>query len=290
MHTLIWTLLLSLSPWGLAQANPTYVATIPPLKMILEPLVQGRAEVTALLPPGASPHTFEPRPSDLRRLTNAQALFYVAPEFDGWAARLPAQTRVEVLPLVPEAYRRHFTAGEEHAGETDRHGGTDPHFWTDPLTVQATLPALVDALCELDPPGCPQYQENATAFAAELEALAEELEAKLAPLEGRPVLLFHESLGYFLDRYGLRVAAVLEPFPGKEPTPRYLKEILKTVREAGVRAVFTEPQLPKRPAEVIAEAAGIRLHVLDPLGGTEGRATYPELMRYNARALLEALE
>jgi ABC-type Zn uptake system ZnuABC Zn-binding protein ZnuA len=274
---------------GAASGAPRYVVTGHPLEAILGELTRGRAEVDNLLPAGASPHTYEPVPSDLRRAESATALFFVSPSLDGWAARLPARDKIEVLALVPrDARLPDLEVHETHAGETE--AGGDPHFWTDPLLVKAVVPGLVEQLCRLDPAGADLYRRNGAHFTEQLDVLHAEISRRLAPLAGRPVVLFHPSFQYLIHRYGLELAGVVEPSPGKEPTPRRLEHIVQLVRRRGVKAVFGEPQLPRRAAENVAEAAGVKLFLLDPMGGVPGRLTYAELLNYNARVLVEALQ
>jgi zinc transport system substrate-binding protein len=263
-----------------AVASSGYVATIHPLAAILRELVPDATRVQELVPPGASPHTFEPRPSDLRGVQSARALFFVSSELDGWAARMPAGRKIAVLDRIPP---------EDRLPSAPDGKGTDPHFWTDPLTVKALLPGLLRTLCGLDRPGCAAYATGARRFRATLRSLDAEVATLLAPVRGRAVLLFHPSFQYLLARYGLVMAGSIEPSPGKEPTPKYIEEVVRTVQRLGVRSVFTEPQLPPRPAEVVAEAAHVAVHVLDPNGGVAGRETYADLIRYNARVLREAL-
>lgn len=275
--------------------TPTFVATVPPVAMILKELTRGRAEVSTLVGGGASPHTYEPRPSDARAAGDARALFYVADALDGWAAKLPAAKRYAFIDLVPKELllpgdAEHAMHIREDDGSDHEHGDIDPHVWSDPRIVVAMLPGIVAALSECDPEGAAHYAAAGTRFKGELEALDTALAAELAPLQGRPVVLFHLSLQYFLNRYGLRLAAVVEPSPGKEATPKYLEQVIVAVRMARAKVVFSEPQLAKRPAEAVAEAAGVAVSELDPYGGLPGRETYAELLRYNAGALRAALE
>lgn len=279
--------------------KPVFVATVPPLGMILNELAKDRAEVKVLLGGGASPHTYEPRPSDARQVAGALALFYVSDALDAWAAKLQANQRFEVLEFVP---RDLLLPGEleaeidpshdhDHAGDDHHHHGEfDPHVWSDPALVKATLPKLVEALSQADPAGSTTYQQNAAAFAARLDTLDTELAATLAPLKGKPVILFHLSLQYLLHHYGLKLAAVMEPSPGKEASPKYIRDVIETVQRYSVKVIFSEPQLPRRPAEAIAQAAGVTLAELDPYGGLPGRETYEALLRYNAETLRKALE
>ena len=269
----------------LPAAVPEYVATTHPVTLIVSELVAGRASVTTLVPAGSSPHTFDPRPSQVRRTSEAAAFLFVAANFDGWAARLPARHRVELLDLVPEAHRlAAFSPGEAH---TD---GWDPHFWLNPLAVRALAEPLRRRLCEIDSAGCATYSSNAATFSRWLTALDEELATRLGPLAGTGFVLFHSSLRYLLDRYGLVVTGVITPFPGKEPTPRALAEIVRRLGQERMRVVLTEPQLPLRPAQVVAEAADARLVEVDPIGGGPGRSSYFELLRYNADALIGAVQ
>ena len=104
------------------------------------------------------------------------------------------------------------------------------------------------------------------------------------------MVLFHPSFLYLLKRYGMKYAGSIEPIPGKEASPQYIIEVTKRIQDLKVRAVFTEPQLARRPAEIVSESAGVPLFELDPNGGTQGKMTYEELMRYNAGVFAKALK
>lgn len=278
------------APEQTAPSTPTYVTTIHPIRSILQELAEGRAEVIGLLPPAASPHTHEPRPDDAVRTARSLALFYVSQSLDGWAARLDAPEKVELIGMVPEELILEYQDGAHGDGHPHDHSDIDPHFWTDPAVVKAVLPALAAKMSRLDPDGSDIYEANAAAMDGRLSALETELHKTLETVEGNRVLLFHPSFLYLLRGYGLVYAGAIEAAPGKEATPAHIARMAKMIREKNVKAVFTEPQLPVRPAEVVAEAGGVPLYILDPIGGVEGRESYEELMRYNARVLAKALE
>ena len=266
-----------------ADEAPRFVTTIPPFEMILTPLVAGRGTVDRLLEPGASPHTYDPTPSDLRATTNATALVYGAEHLDGWAATLPASRRLSLLSLVPPSARLSFD-GEGHGG-----GVVDPHFWTDPLAVKQLVPVLADTLCAMDPAGCSTYRANADSFATALAPLDAQLQALLQPVRDTPVLLAQPFFRYFLRRYGPRLVGVVEPQPGAEATPRQLHRLVEEARAVGARAILTQRSLSDRSARAVAEASRIPVVSLDPLGGTEGRRTYEALLQTNARILHDSL-
>lgn len=275
---------------GSTDGKITFVATINPAAAIVREIAGDRANVVCLLNPASSPHTYSPRPSDMRQVEAASALIFVGEQLDGWAAKLPATARIELMTLLPAEHRLPLVEHEEHEGGLHEGEVIDPHFWMDPAAVKAILPALAERMAELDSEGAETYRANAARFAAELDALDLELAETLRPVIGRPVIMFHPSMQYMLKRYGLEMAGVIEPFPGKEPTPDYIVKLKKTIADKGVKAVFTEPQLREEPARVVAEETAAKVYVLDPIGGVEGRESYAELLRYNAKVLAEALK
>ena len=256
------------------------VTTIEPFRALIEPVTGSRARVEKLLPPGSSPHTYEPRPSDLRAVASSQTFFFGSQQLDGWAARIGES--VEMFEWVPDSLRLTLNDHE--------HGGVDPHFWLDPLTVRQMLPALADRLCLDDESGCSEYRGNAAEFSERLGTLHDSLRTLLAPVAGRAVLLSHPFLGYFARRYDLVIAGIVEEIPGSEPTPQDMQRMVHEARRSGAMAIFTQPQLPARAANAVAEVVGLPVVELNPLGtGEGGRFSYEELLYYNARKIVSAL-
>jgi len=290
VFVVVGTGLLFLAACGASETSssddrPRFVTTIPPFEMILRPVVTGRATVERLLDPGASPHTYDPTPSDLRAVSKASALVYGAEHLDGWAADLPAPRRLALVDLLPPQARLSF----ERGGSGQKDQTVDPHFWTDPLAVKSLLPALADTLCTIDADGCSTYQANADSFATALATLDTQLQSLTAPVRETPVLLAQPFFRYFLHRYGPRLVDVVEPRPGTEPTPRDLQRLVREAEAAGARYILTQRQLSDRAATAVAEPSALPLVQLDPLGGTDGRSTYAALLLDNARILRDSL-
>lgn len=276
-----------------AVAQPQFAATIPPLRSIVEQIAEGRAEVVGLLPAGSSPHTFDPRPSDMRAAHEALAVIYIADDLDGWALRIKPEPAVKAIGFLPESLQLELLEECREHGDHEHHhhhGQLDPHFWLDPLAIKAVVPGLRDALAGFDPEGKAVYERNAEVLMSELDELHAEIEQTLKPVLSKVVMLSHPFNHYYLHRYGIRSAGVLEPIPGKEPTPRRIVEFIERVKTESVSALLVKPQLSERPARVLAESAGLPLAEIDPLGGTPGRGSYQELLRYNTRTLLKALQ
>jgi len=265
-------------------AQPEYVTTIHPFKEIIKRVVGERGKVICLLSPGSSPHTFNISPSEVKVIEKADAIFYGAENLDEWAIRYVNPHKIELLSLLlVDSLLSIFTIRNENVG-------IDPHFWTDPLLVKIMLPQLAAKLCSIDPDGCKIYEANAEEFSAELEKTFSEINKNLKRVNKRTVILSHPFFQYFFKRFNFTLAGIIEPIPGKEPTPKELKELIDIARESDVQAIFTHIQLPDNAAHLLSESTGIKVYTLDPVGGVEGRKSYKEILKYNADIILKAMK
>lgn len=270
-----------------ADAAPgTVVTTIEPIAMIVRELAGEAVVVTALVPPGASPHAFEPRPRDVARLADAQLVILVGGDLDAWAARLlgaagrPLESLVllELPGLAPLA---------SAPGSTK----PDPHVWLDPIRVRDVLaPAIADRLARLDPEATADTAARLADFQERLGRLDVALRAGFART-GRRYVAFHAAWRYFGARYELEEVGVVEEAPGEDPTPRELARLAAAARAAGVRAILVEPQLDPRVARTLAAEFGGTTVLVDPNGDPTdpARAGYEALLRWNAAAFARAL-
>ncbi len=284
-----------------AYSQTKYVTTIHPFQEILKNIIGARGEIHRILPPGASPHTYELRPSDLRTVATAKALFYGSENLDSWALKFSSPLCIELIQFVAEDCLILFA--EEHedqqadvqqkGGEKEHHhhhaSGVDPHFWTDPLTVKSMLPTLTEQLCALDSTGCKIFKQNSDRFSRQLDSLHSKISKMLAPIHDSKVMISHPFFQYFFKRYGIESVGVIETSPGREPTPREIKGFIETIKNENVRAIFDHTQLPDRAAKIIAESSDINVYHLDPIGGISSRQSYDALILYNAKIILEAL-
>lgn len=254
-------------------------ATIFPLADIAREVADGAVEVVSILPPGASPHTFEPTPDKVRRLSGARALFVVGHGLDDWAVRVARG--VGVTRVVPVDSGIRLRRGED--------GAVDPHYWLSIENGKAIARSVAAELERLLPARRPELRRALAAYLERLDAADAEIRRTLSDLPTRRIATFHDAFGYFADAYGLEVVAVFQPFPGKEPSPRFLREFHRKIRASGVPVVFFEPQLSVDAIRPIARDLGVTLSLLDPMGGLPGRDGYIPLMRFNAAQVKRAL-
>lgn len=202
-------------------------------------------------------------------------------------------------PGDPEQEQHEAEAESDHEGQQSEehdHGGVDPHMWFDPSKVVGWVQNLQRALSALDPAGAEHYQRNADNLIDELEQLDRWIQSEIArlPAANRKLVTDHDSLGYFADRYGLEIVGAVVPAysTAAEPSARELAALGQTISELGVPAVFVgvgvNPALSKR----VAQDLGVLLVPIydGSLSEPDGpAATYLDFMRYNLRAIVEAL-
>jgi zinc transport system substrate-binding protein len=285
-------------------------ATIAPLGDFCRKIGGDLVQVQVLIPPGASPHVFEPAPSVMARASQARVFVYIGAGLEPWAdkllrARGPGNiTVVEAvrgIPLLGMAAHHHEPGEAEERDHDDHHPGTEaahnrhpagnPHIWLDPVLAQEICRKIAGAFIQADPHHRAQYEANLKGYLAALEELNREIERQAQSWRLRDFVSFHPAFSYFARRYGLHEVGTIEAAPGREPTPRHLQELLAGIRRAGIKVVFAEPQLNPRVAEVIAQEAGVKVLMLDPVGGRAPYGSdYLKLMRYNLAALDQALK
>ena len=187
----------------------------------------------------------------------------------------------EAKPAPKDDHDEHHHAGK---------GAPDPHFWMDPQRMSAAVDVIAAELTTLDPAGKDVFAANAATVKKSLAELDQKTAARAKTWSKKTIVTFHGSMSYYAARYGLRIAAVVEPLAGKEPTPQYVAEVLAAIKHGQAAALFSEPQLDRRPAEVIASEGKIPLGELDPVGGGTGRESYEALINWNTDQLEKVLK
>lgn len=251
----------------------TVAVSIPPQAWLVETIGGEHVEVEVMLPPGAAPATYEPRPRQMESLGRAAIYFSIGAPFEkGWLPRFRStNTTMQVVDTVERIARRPMIRHEhdhEHGHHHDDEGmqaGVDPHVWLAPPLVRLQAQTVRDALIEADPAHAAAYQAGFHRAAATINAVDGEILEVLSevPVERRRFMVFHPAFGYFAEAYGLEQMTI--EIEGKEPGPRELRGVIETARERNVDVVFIEPQFPQRAALTLAEEIGAGVETLDPL-------------------------
>ncbi len=251
--------------------------SIQPQAYFVERVGGPHVEVGVLVPPGQSPHAYEPTPQQVAGLAEAKVYFRIGLAFEDTLLRriAPMMKGLKVVDTREGITLRKMTEAEGHSEEDGHKGepaamhegeapGTlDPHTWLSPRLAKVQAHTIGRALAALDPPHAADYERNLKAFEADLDAVDARLAQALAPLKGKEFFVFHPAFGYFADAYGLRQRSV--EIEGKSPSARQLGALIDEAKKAGVKVIFVQPQFPRRTAEAVAQAIGGAVVPMDDL-------------------------
>lgn len=267
-------------PEGSPAASPAAAATvgvfvtIPPLAGLVERV--GGEHVTAhvLVPPGRSPHTFEPTPRQIVELGRARLYCTIGLPLEerirkklegaGRGLRVvDVSTGIKRRRMAVHHDQEHAEGGAAREEATGRDEGADPHIWLSPTLIKILARNLAGALSDVDPARARDYEANLAAFLSEVDDVHARLSAALAPYRGRSFYVFHPAFGYFGDAYGLRQEPV--EVEGKSPSARQITRLVSRARAEKVRIIFVQPQFDPRSARAVAASIGGAVVPLDPL-------------------------
>jgi zinc transport system substrate-binding protein len=265
---------------GPAQADVKVLTSIKPLQLIAAAVQDGVAVPEVLLPPGASPHHYALRPSDVRKVQSVDLLYWIGPDMEGF---LPRVLNGRTLPSVavqelPGLKLRHFAqdsaSHEDHDhDEGDDHdhdhrpGTVDAHLWLSPHNARVIAARMAADLSAADPANAARYQNNLKGFNQRLDALDTRLKTRLAGVAGKPYFVFHEAFDYFEDNYGLKHAGVFAVAAEVQPGAQHVAAMRTRLQAVGKTCVFSEPPLRPRLAETLVAGLPVKLAELDALGG-----------------------
>lgn len=256
------------------QNGLTIVSTITPIGSLVEEFALPDAKTSVLVPPGASPHTYEPTPQQLTALADADLLVTVGTpiEFElVWLDKLKAVNEdIKVVDLSEGVELREFkdNHAEEDGHEEEQNGdhshdGEDPHIWLSPSRVQIMVENLSKALIEVDPGQAGHYQQILVDVLIELDNIDQSLASSFSAMSEKTLMVYHDSWGYFADDYGLELLVIEQE--GKEPTARELAETIQRANERSVSTIIVSPEFSQQSAQTIAEQLSLDVVEVSPL-------------------------
>ena len=253
--------------------------SLAPLCSLVQEVGKDKVEVFQLIPNGASPHTYEPRPSDVKKIEEGQAFFLVGLGLDFFLEEI-IKNVAEEKPIF------YLYQGIDFIKEGEE---VNPHIWLSISNAQIMIENISKALSALDPENSTYYETNAQEYIQKLKDLDRWFKEEVKKLSKRSFVAHHSAWDYLARDYHLEIKGVIEKSPGKELSPRELKNLIEEMKKEDVRVVFAEPQLNQKIAQVLAQEANAQVITLDPLGNFPEKS-YLELMRENLNKILEVMK
>ncbi len=276
------------------------VATTPDLGSLSREVVGVRAVVETIIPPGADPETFQPRPSDLAKLKGAAVIVRVGLGHDHWLDKLlvqhgdprinrrgPGYVDASVgIPLLEVKGRTiDVTAPDGHV-----HGLANPHYWLDPANAEVITAGIAEAVIRVAPELTQHVIAQRDSFLERLKARLAVWGERLAPHKSSRVVTFHNTWPYFARRFRLDIVDVVQPKEGVSPSPARLAKLVATIRDKNVRVILHEPYEPDEASQLLARRTGATVLKLSPsVGSLPDTPDYISLFDYNVDRLVQAL-
>jgi zinc transport system substrate-binding protein len=242
--------------------TPYVLVSVAPHKFFVEKIAKGTVQVYLMVPAGASAHTYEPTPRQMVTASQGKIWFRIGEAFENRAiqALKSHHPDLEIVDLRQGVDLIHH--GHEHGHRGCCPGCYDLHFWLSARQAQIQAQTIANALIKAFPEHADLYRTNLRDFQRELQDLDREIEAILAPLKNRHVLVSHPAYAYFCRDYSLEQLAI--EVEGKDPTPQQMTKLLNLARQLQIGTIFIQMQYNNKAAKLVADTLGAKLVVLDP--------------------------
>lgn len=267
----------------------TVVATTTTLAALVNAVADDRVQVHALVPIGASPETYEPKPRDIVLLEHADLLVENGAGLEAWLTKVINSARNPKLQILV------LSDGIAGIGSASSRRFVNPHFWLDPVYAQLYVKEIATALSRIDPASAATYARDSATEIRRLQALDAWIREQVAtiPPQNRVTITFHDAWYYFDRRYGIRDLGSVVDSPGKEPSAAEFAALIAKAKAYHVRAVFAEPEFSPKLINQLAASANIRTVTSlydDSLGQTPQLSTYEGMLRYDVQTIVNALK
>ncbi|UJF18644.1 zinc ABC transporter substrate-binding protein ZnuA [Vibrio sp. SS-MA-C1-2] len=270
-------LIVFLSSWFLllpiAKAEPLKVITsVKPLAFIVDEIVGDKGTNQVLIGTNASPHDYALKPSDIKKLTQADMIVWVGPDLEGFiSSALKGRTQgVLTLQNQKNIDIEYFgeKEGEHHDHhQHDGHNHTiNAHLWLGIPQAKEIALSVKNQLIEIDPENEVTYQQNYQHFIASVDKKDQQLAKQLKPIDQRGYFVFHDAYGYFEDYYHLNNLGHFTVDPSRKPGARTLAKIKSQILNNNAKCVFREPQFEPALVTSVVSGTDVKVGVLDPLG------------------------
>jgi zinc transport system substrate-binding protein len=266
--------------------------------------------VNVLVPPGSEPHSFNPSPQDILKISKADIFIVTGTEFEDWEERIvenvnpnaiivKANNGIELLLAEFKHSHEHEKDeynedhhGDEHINEEHEHshGLYDPHFWVSPTNVIKITDNITNALIEADSKNSKYYLANSINYKTQIMTLHNNFEKELANCEKSEIITTHAAFAYLGKDYGFEQITILGLSPDSEPTSNQIINLIKEANYHGLKHIFYEELVDPRVSKTIASEVGAKTLVLNPVAGSKDNKSYIDIMTQNLNNLKIGLE
>lgn len=264
-----FVLLSALSLFAQMASAIEVLTSIKPIQMITYELMLGTGTPDVLLPSGASPHDYALRPSDVKRIQQADLVIWFGQDLEPFMSKLLVDRESALtLSQIPDLVLREYNEEGGHDHDGHNHGNHDPHFWLGIEQAGQVARSITARLIALDEVNQQQYQANLVRFLTSLAEYDNAIGEKLKPVTTVPYYVFHDAYGYFEQHFALNNLGHFTVSPERKPGAKKLIAIKQTLNSQLAKCVFAEPQFEPAIIDTVVRGTPAKIGVLDPLGSS----------------------
>ncbi len=237
--------------------------SILPQKYFVKNIAKEKFSVNVMIPPGASPATYEPTTKQMQLLSKSEVYFRIGHiEFEKtWMSKfMSTNPKLEIVDLSENV---NLLEGHSHSPEEFNIHSVDPHIWVSPPIAKTIAKNTLFTFERIDRYNEHFYKKNFNNLIKEIDSVHQAVKESLKGLETRKIIIYHPALTYYAREYGLEQIAIEND--GKEPSPAKIKEIIDIAKENGIKKIFIQKQFSKDKAKTVADAIGAEIVSINPL-------------------------
>jgi zinc/manganese transport system substrate-binding protein len=228
------------------------------------------------------PHFLEILPSNMLKLRNAELVFKIGLGLEMWLQQIIDGSRNDKLKLIDlskDIEKKEVPTGKIDASQGDVHPYGNPHYWLDPENAKIMAKNICEALSDESPDNAEYFKKNLDDYTAKLNSKIVEWKTKMSNLKGKPIITFHKSWVYFVEKFGIKVVGQVEPKPGIPPTPSHNAELVNEIKKTGVKIILMENYYSDNAPNQLARTTGTKVvKVANAVYGQEGINSYIQMM------------
>lgn len=284
--------------YGAASQPLNIVTTQTIFADLVRDITGDKANVAAIASPKYNIHFVQPKPSDVRKVSQADLYVNAGLDLEAWSdPLLEAAGKVSLfrnrernVDLSRGVRLFKVPTRQVSRSEGDIHLFGNPHFHMNPENAAVMVKTITQKLREIDPASAAYYEANAQSLVTRIDQKIAEWKKLCAHCRGKEIISYHDDIEYFADFLGLKAEQFLEPKPGIPPTPQHLAFLEGYVKEHRVKAIVLPMYYSRREAEKLAERVGVTVvTVCQGAGERPGTESFFDLFDYNVKQISEAL-
>ena len=313
----------------IASETKGVVTTIQPINSLVSAVIGNTGKTISLIPAEASPHEYKLKPSDTKKLQNANIIFFVSDHLESSVTKVfkNLPKNIKIINLMEDAGIKHLAIRDNEAWERhDHHHGhgdhddhdkhakkhddhdhdkhvkkhddhddhekeDDVHIWLSPDNAVKIIKKINKELSLYFPENVETYDKNANQMIKEINQLKVELKKELSGIKDKPYIVFHDAYQYFETSFGLNAAGSVALEGDIASSPKQISIIKDKIVKLKASCVFQEPQFDSKLVKIVVEGTNAQIGTLDPLGVNikSGENFYLQLLKNMAKSLKDCL-